>query len=191
MIFIHNTQHDYVYVSWICKIWISLLLFLFFGVWYLKSEKLLIHVTLITLRLSILCISSRIFTLLLSKYGTILLCVKHSNLHLRNTLKVFVKVVLYLMMFIVLQNTPERKRGSRPQSLVTGIPAELAGSLSVPKDGNELRERSDSSVSLQPPKKSKSLFLLKNAHGICISESVELEIEVDLLLTKMCGGIFF
>ncbi|XP_055997610.1 arf-GAP with SH3 domain, ANK repeat and PH domain-containing protein 2-like isoform X10 [Ostrea edulis] len=52
-----------------------------------------------------------------------------------------------------LENTPERKRGSRPQSLVTGIPAELAGSLSVPKDGNELRERSDSSVSLQPPKK--------------------------------------
>ncbi|XP_055997602.1 arf-GAP with SH3 domain, ANK repeat and PH domain-containing protein 2-like isoform X3 [Ostrea edulis] len=56
-----------------------------------------------------------------------------------------------------LENTPERKRGSRPQSLVTGIPAELAGSLSVPKDGNELRERSDSSVSLQPPKKNEFL----------------------------------
>ncbi|XP_061181259.1 arf-GAP with SH3 domain, ANK repeat and PH domain-containing protein 2-like isoform X3 [Saccostrea echinata] len=51
-----------------------------------------------------------------------------------------------------LENTPERKRGSRPQSLVTGIPSELASSFSVPKDNSETRGRSDSS-SLQPAKK--------------------------------------
>ena len=58
------------------------------------------------------------------------------------------------------QNTPERKRGSRPQSLTgSGISAELTSSLSIAKDNNEMRGRSDSSISLQPQKKSKSLLL--------------------------------
>nr|XP_022322626.1 arf-GAP with SH3 domain, ANK repeat and PH domain-containing protein 2-like isoform X3 [Crassostrea virginica] len=52
------------------------------------------------------------------------------------------------------QNTPERKRGSRPQSLTgSGISAELTSSLSIAKDNNEMRGRSDSSISLQPQKK--------------------------------------
>lgn len=53
-----------------------------------------------------------------------------------------------------LENTPERKRGSRPQSLTgSGISAELTSSLSIAKDNNEMRGRSDSSISLQPQKK--------------------------------------
>ncbi|XP_062587717.1 arf-GAP with SH3 domain, ANK repeat and PH domain-containing protein 2-like isoform X3 [Saccostrea cucullata] len=53
-------------------------------------------------------------------------------------------------------STPERKRGSRPQSLVAGISSELAGSLAVHKENSEARGRSDSS-SLQPAKKTEFL----------------------------------
>ncbi|XP_034329441.2 arf-GAP with SH3 domain, ANK repeat and PH domain-containing protein 2 isoform X4 [Magallana gigas] len=52
------------------------------------------------------------------------------------------------------QNTPERKRGSRPQSLTgSGIANEFASTLSIPKEPNDIRQRADSNVSLQPIKK--------------------------------------
>lgn len=53
-----------------------------------------------------------------------------------------------------LENTPERKRGSRPQSLTgSGIANEFASTLSIPKEPNDIRQRADSNVSLQPIKK--------------------------------------
>ncbi|KAK3088884.1 hypothetical protein FSP39_024982 [Pinctada imbricata] len=52
-----------------------------------------------------------------------------------------------------LENTPERKSRSRPPSLVPGISSaeSSVSSLSFQKDGQEIRERSDSTRSLQPP----------------------------------------
>lgn len=64
-----------------------------------------------------------------------------------------------ILKLFVLQNTPERKRGSRPQSLTgSGIANEFASTLSIPKEPNDIRQRADSNVSLQPIKKSRSFL---------------------------------
>lgn len=53
-----------------------------------------------------------------------------------------------------LENTPDKRRGSRPQSLTgSGIANEFASTLSIPKESNDIRQRTDSNVSLQPIKK--------------------------------------
>ena len=95
------------------------------------------------------------------KFGKKLTTVHWKMCHCVITKTKLSKIILNPALFIPLQSTPERKNRSRPPSLVTGISNESpVGQLSFPKDGQEMRERSDSSRSLQPPetykKKSRS-----------------------------------